>query len=116
MIFLYVATGLNHFMMPSFYTAIVPYYLPYPLELVYISGILEIVLGLLLISVSARRIAAWMIILMLIAFMPVHIQMLIDNSQTMGISFWVALLRIPIQLVLMYWAYTIARRKNMSGL
>src|ERR1700741_1210617 len=65
MVFFYVATGINHFIMPSFYTAIVPHYLPFPLELVLASGIAEIVLGLLLLSERHRRTAAWFIIAML---------------------------------------------------
>lgn len=110
MAFLYFATGVNHFIMPSFYAAIVPYYLPFPTELVYISGVLQIAFALLLFPSFTRRIACGLIILLLVLFMPVHIQMLIDNSQTLGISFWVALIRIPLQLVFIYWAAVIAQK------
>ena len=55
---LFVAAGVLHFWMPDFYVRIMPPYLPWHLELVYLSGIAEIVLGILLLIPRFQRLAA----------------------------------------------------------
>src|SRR4051794_6354655 len=42
---LFILAGLNHFRVPEFYVNIMPPYLPWPRELVYLSGVCEVVLG-----------------------------------------------------------------------
>ena len=44
----YTYVGVRHFIDPDFFLAIMPNYLPYHLEFVYISGIAEISFGVLL--------------------------------------------------------------------
>ena len=57
-VFLTVA-GTLHFILPDFYLKIMPPYLPWPLELVYVSGFIELALGLLLHVPRCSRWAAW---------------------------------------------------------
>ena len=102
---LYVGAGLNHFIHTGFYLKIMPWYLPFPLELVYISGVAEFILGILFAFQKTRPAAAWLIIAMLIVFLTVHVQMIIDNYATLGATFWISLLRLPLQFVLIRWAY-----------
>lgn len=101
---LYIIAGINHFIHPIFYLKIMPSYFPIPLELVYISGICEIFLGLLLLFQKTRKIACWLIIAMLIVFLPIHIQMVIDNFEIASLLFWISIVRIPLQFVLIRWA------------
>ncbi|HEX8348917.1 MAG TPA: DoxX family protein [Hymenobacter sp.] len=101
---LYIATGINHFVHPSFYEAIMPWWLPWHGSLVWLSGVCEVLLGLFLLPIATRRLAAGLIILMLIVFLPVHIQMLVDAWQTHSPYLWVHILRIPLQFVLIWWA------------
>ncbi len=100
----YIAAGVNHFLNPAFYVRIMPPYLPYHLPLVYISGAVEVVLGVSLLFPATRSLAAWGIILMLIAFVPVHIYMLqADKFQHMAA--WMLWARLALQGLLIYWAY-----------
>jgi len=108
---LYVAAGINHFVNPLFYKKIMPPGLPYHYPLIYISGAAEIILGLLLIPVSTRRWAAWGIIALLIAVFPANLQMFLDYRQEQHPYLWIALLRLPLQLVLIGWAYTFTKRR-----
>jgi len=73
---LYLLAGINHFWHPHFYTGIIPPYLPSPSFLVFVSGIAEIILALLLIPKPTRKVSLLLIALMLIVFLPVHIYML----------------------------------------
>ena len=42
---------------------------------------------------------------MLVVFLIVHVNMLLPENR-LGMSLWILMLRIPIQFVLMYWAYS----------
>ena len=105
---LYVLAGLMHFVRPKMYHRIIPDYLPYSKFLVYLSGVAEIVLGIALCFDATRRLSSFGILLMLAAFLPVHFFMLSNKKAAMGLPKWVLVLRIPLQFVLMYWAYSYA--------
>lgn len=108
---LYVLAGVNHFVKPKMYVSIMPPWLPYPEQLVFISGVFEIVLGLLLLPVATRRMAAWGIILLLIAVFPANIQMSINYYRENNPNFWITIVRLPLQFVLIWWAYQYAKKK-----
>ena len=55
---LYVGAGSNHFIKPAFYVSIMPPYLPWHLALVYVSGLAEIALGILLMFRASSKLAA----------------------------------------------------------
>lgn len=101
---IYISAGLFHFIKPEFYIRIIPPYLPGPRLLVFLSGIAEVVLGIGLLLPETRSLAAWSIILMLLAFMPVHIYML-QSERFRKLPRWALWVRLPLQGVLMYWAY-----------
>lgn len=109
MALLYIAAGANHFINPRFYTPIMPPWLPWHLELIYISGICEILFGALLIPPGTRIIAAWLIIALLIAVFPANIQMLINFQKVQHKYLWAAWLRLPLQAVLIWWAWIFTR-------
>jgi len=105
----YLTAGINHFWHPGFYLNIMPPYLPWHEALVYLSGVSEIVLGLLIFSPRYRSLAAWGIIAMLIAFMPVHIHMVMNPHLYSDVPEYVLWLRLPLQAVLIAWAYWYTR-------
>lgn len=102
----YVAAGLNHFRNPRFYLRLMPPYLPVPQLLNQASGIIEILLGILLLSKSTRPVAAWGIAAMLCIFMLVHIYMLQQalRQPAYFMSPVAAWLRLLLQPVLIAWA------------
>lgn len=111
-IFCYLFAGSNHFLHPGAYIGIIPYYIPFPVFVNYLSGILEILFGLLFIFKATRRFAALAISVMLIAFLPVHIQMIIDAPFKLGtftVSPWVAWARLVLQPVLIWWVWWSAK-------
>jgi uncharacterized membrane protein len=102
---IYILAGINHFVMPQFYMRIMPPYLPYPLALIYLSGLVEIISGIFLAINKTRKVGAWLIICLLIAVFPANIQMSIDQFHLLGLMFYLSLLRLPFQFLLIYWAY-----------
>ena len=101
----YAYAGLNHFLNPALYLKIMPPYLPYHLLLVYVSGIFEMVFGLMLFVNRYSRIGAWGIISLLIAVFPANIQMALHPNLYPEIAPLTLWLRLPLQGVLIAWAY-----------
>jgi uncharacterized membrane protein len=104
----YILAGCNHFLSTAVYYVIMPEWLPAPGFLIYFSGVLEIVFGFLLLLKKIRKLAAVLILLMLIAFIPVHIYMIQKAPFMLGkimITPLIAWLRLPFQLVFMGWAW-----------
>jgi uncharacterized membrane protein len=71
-----------------------------------ISGACEIVFGLLLIPDTTRSIAAWLIIVLLIAIFPANIQMSINFKRKNNPYFWITIVRLPLQFLLIWWAWS----------
>ena len=113
MSFFYIYVGIKHFYDPSFFLQIMPPYIPYHLELVYISGGIEIFLGVFLIIKKTREYAAFGIIVLLVAVFPANTYLAETNGAAMNISPEIAWGRLPIQLIflgLAYWHSIIDRQ------
>jgi uncharacterized membrane protein len=102
---LLVAAGTLHFIAPGPYLRIMPPYLPAPLALVYLSGLAEIGLGLGLLFRRTRRWAAWGTVALLIAIFPANVYMAQANDSLFHLPTWVVWARLPLQLVLIAWAW-----------
>ena len=105
MALLYVSAGITHFVRPEFFLKIMPPWIPFHLAMVLLSGVCEIALGVLLLPAATRPWAAWGVIALLIAVYPANIQMAIDFHREHHPQLWVALVRLPLQFVLMGWAW-----------
>lgn len=103
--------GASHFTMTATYAAIVPDYLPMHTEIVYVSGVLEILGGLGLLVPATRRLAAWGLVALLIAVLPANINQAMHNLQPPGLEMSPTMLwvRLPLQLVLIAWAWWMTR-------
>ena len=108
----YIVAGINHFHNPVSYYRIIPHYIPYPVLVNILAGCFEILFGLGLIFPKTRPFAAWGIILMLIAFLPVHITMIGDAPLKLGdlmvtpLLAWIRLIILQPLLILWAWWYT----------
>jgi uncharacterized membrane protein len=113
---LYVVAGINHFWHPATYAAIMPPYIPLPMLMIAISGAAEILggIGVLIpdgfVLARTRCAAAWGLVALLIAVLPVHINMCLHPAQFPGIPIWGIWLRLPLQLPLIGWAWFYTRK------
>lgn len=106
MAILYIAAGIMHFIKPKMYLRIVPRYLPHPKLLVIASGIVEIVLGIGICIPFFKDFSIYGIIAMLTVFLLVHFYMISGEKASAGIPKWILMLRIPLQFLLAFWAYS----------
>ena len=107
---LFIVAGALHFAAPGFYLRIMPPYLPWPLALVLVSGVCEVALGVLLLVPATSRPAAWGLIALLIAVFPANIHAYQRRAMFPMLPPWAHLLRLPLQGVLIWWAWAYAGR------
>ena len=84
---------------------IMPRYLPAHKTLVYLSGFIEIFLGIAVCIPATKNLAIWGIMMLLAVFLLVHFYMLSSKKAAAGLPQWALWVRLPLQFVLMYWAY-----------
>jgi uncharacterized membrane protein len=106
---LFVVGGIGHFVATDVYMKIMPPYLPYHRALVLLSGVFEVVLGLMLLVPTTSRLAAWGLIALLVAVFPANVFMY-QHPEKFGLSPTLLLLRLPLQGLLILWAFAYTRR------
>ncbi|MEA5622001.1 DoxX family protein [Nostoc sp. UHCC 0251] len=102
-----IVVGVTHFVVPQEYVKIVPPQLPYPLGLVYLSGFYEILGGIGLLVPPVSQAAAWGLLALFIAVYPANINMAVNLIKIEHIpnSPWLHVIRLPLQAVLIAWAW-----------
>jgi len=116
---LYITVGVKHFINPDFFVTIVPPIINWKEEAVLVSGFIEVLLGILLLFNQTRRLAAWGIILLLIAVLPANIYLYISEipREILSVSKSQALFRIPFQIpliIISYWHSKEIHSKQLS--
>lgn len=100
----YAFAGVMHFVKPKFFLYIVPPFFKNPKLIVDLSGLAEIILAIGLIYEGTRTYAAIGLIALLIAVFPANIYMAV-GEKFQKISPWIRWGRLPLQFVLIYWAW-----------
>lgn len=112
----FLFTGVTHLLRPELFVKIIPPFLPWPYALAILSGVAELVLALGLLVKRTRQIAAWGVIALLIAVFPANVYMyMVHETAFAQIPAWALLLRLPMQLVLIAWAYVYTRAASSSA-
>lgn len=102
---IFILGGINHFAAPEFYRRMMPPIFPAHLFLIYLTGFFEIALGALLLTGKFSAFAAWGIIALLIAVYPANIYMAMRPEIFPEFNPLIFYLRLPLQIVLIAWAY-----------
>lgn len=82
-----------------------PAALPAHRELVWLSGIAELALGLLTLRPQARVLAGWGILALLVAVFPANVNMALEPDKWPEIPSWGLWARLPFQVVFGGWAW-----------
>ena len=103
-------TAIGHFAFTKGMTMMMPPIIPLKNELVLLTGILEILLGIGLLIPSLRIYSAWILIVFFIFLLPAniyaamkHVDFQRSTFDGNGLSY--LLFRIPLQVFFMLWAY-----------
>ncbi|WP_428667462.1 DoxX family protein [Runella sp.] len=103
-----VFAGINHFLKPEMYAPFIPAFLPND-AINYLAGIAEIIVGVGVFIPKYRSQATLGILIMMLLFLPLHIIDVFKDDPAIG-SHRVALIRLPIQFVLIFWAWFIHKK------
>ncbi|MFO7678785.1 MAG: hypothetical protein R6X34_01930 [Chloroflexota bacterium] len=102
----FILAGTNHFLSTDFYMSMMPPYLPAHLELVYMSGLLEILGGITVLFAKTRRWAGYGLIALMLAVFPANIYMAMNPALfAESTPLWALYLRLPIQFIIIGWIY-----------
>ena len=108
----YIYIGVRHFTEPDFFLSIMPNYMSFHLELVYLSGFFEILFGAMLLINKYRVVAAKGLILVLIAVFPANIYLAQSSlaQSLLGITQDTAIIRLPFQILFILFAYWFTKK------
>jgi len=112
--FLLVA-GVAHFLNPDFFDAIVPPWAPGSARFAtYASGVAELLVGLGIVVKRTRRLALWSAAVLFVAVYPANLYMAWDWRDRELTDRLVAYGRLPLQIPMIWWAITLARRTHRT--
>tara|TARA_Y100001970_G_C13972778_1_gene719068 strand:- start:326 stop:658 length:333 start_codon:yes stop_codon:yes gene_type:complete len=101
----YIHIGIKHFTNVEWFMKIMPPYLPYHKELVYLSGAFEIIFGIMILFEKTRLWGSWGLILLLIAVFPANIYLAQTNGAALNTTPTIAWGRLPFQAIFIALAY-----------
>lgn len=106
-----VGIGVLHFVADDLFVQMIPPFLPWPLGLVWASGVFEIALALALVPEGTRRLAGFGLVALYVAVFPANLYMAQVNLQMRGLPSFIAQpsafalwLRLPFQAGFIAWA------------
>ena len=104
---MYITIGVKHFSDPIYFVNITPPFVPFKEGAVYITGIIEILAGVMILFKRSRAQGAYLLIFLLIIVFPANIYLYFSElpRDLLGITKNQALMRLPFQIPLLILAY-----------
>ncbi len=111
----FVTAGILHFVFPASYLKIMPPWLPWHPQLVWISGACEIAGGIGVLLSVTRWAAGIGLIALSLAVLPANVQMLLNAHAANAATWWQAVLalRLPLQGLLILWIWNATRPRSV---
>lgn len=111
---LFIFTGISHFALAEGMVQMLPEWVPGRYPIIYITGIIEIILGLGFLWPSVRRMSGLLTLTFLIAVLPSNIYAALNSVDFGGNINGPRYLffRIPLQLFLLWWVWFMAVRRS----
>ncbi len=103
---LMMVSGIQHLWNPNFYMPFVPEFLPFPLAIVYLSGIVELLLGVVTLFLNQKytKYGLLGIFFLMLIFLPLHIADAFREQPIIG-SPNLAYIRLVIQFLLVWLSW-----------
>ena len=108
---LFIYAGFAHFINPQFYINITPSFIRFKQFLVDLTGVLEILGGILVLFKTTRKTGVYLLLGLLILFFIVHLDMLFTYqvSENFILNKSLLLIRIIIQFILIGWVISLLK-------
>lgn len=110
LVFILTIAGILHLMDPYSFVNAIPLFIPFKLEIVYVTGLLEFVLALGLILRKSRALFAKVTAAYFVFLLPVHFYISMNVIPMFGVSdptlLWA---RTFFQFILIWWAFALRK-------
>lgn len=116
-----VFTGIGHFIFPKGMSMMLPSFVPLKLELIYFTGILEILAAVGLIVSKFRVVTGWLLIIFFVLILPANIYAALNhidyqNGTNNGYGPAYLWFRIPLQILFIVWIYfSVVKKLKTNG-
>lgn len=105
-----VFTAMGHFMFTKGMVMMIPGFIPFKTEMIYLTGAIEIVAAIGLLIPGLRLLTAWLLILFFLLLLPANINAAmkhidIEKGTLNGSGLNYLWFRIPLQLFFIVWTY-----------
>lgn len=104
----FIAAGIAHFILESFFLTAMPEWVPFQLAIVYLSGVVEILLAIGLAMPKTRKPAGALIAIFLVLIFPVNIYMAMI-PEAYNLPAYILWLRLPLQFLFIWWVLKVRK-------
>ena len=112
-----IFTGISHFLFPEGMALMLPGFIPFKKEVIYLTGVIEIAAAAGLLIPRLRKMTAWLLIIFFIAILPAnihaaihHVNLRTANFDGSGLNYlW---FRVPLQIFFIGWVYYFGIKKD----
>lgn len=110
-----VFTAIGHFAFTEGMTMMMPDFLPFKKQMVYLTGVIELAAAVGLLVPQVRYLAAWLLILFFVLILPANINAAVkkidyQKGTTDGNGLNYLWFRVPLQIFFIAWVYFFALR------
>lgn len=111
-----VVTGVTHFTHTDWMVEMMPDFVPAKRELVYFTGVCELLAVIGLVWGRFSRLASIMLIIFFVLILPVNIAERLKAVNFDGLEFgrWYLLFRIPLQIFFIWWIWFFGIRRSQN--
>ena len=110
-----VLAGIAHFLIPDAFIVAMPPYIPFHLEVIYLTGLIEIIFAVSLNTKKYKVITCYLLSAYFIAILPAHIYVSMNSIEMFGVSnpflLW---MRTIFQIVFILWPLYILKQEQAS--
>lgn len=109
----FMGGGIYHFISPEFFASIMPPYIPWHMEIVYISGVFEILGAIGILIPSLRQLSGNCLILLVLAVSPANIHMWLNPELFPDVPEAFLSIRLVVQVLLLaciWWSTRTPKR------
>ena len=111
----FIAGGVGHFIATDFFVKAMPDYLGYHKELVYISGVFEIMGAIGILIPRTRLLAGYGLIALIVAVYPANINMALHPEKYTDLSALFLYIRLPFQFLFIGFVWYAIRHERVRG-
>lgn len=110
-----IFTSIGHFVFVRGMTLMIPHFVPFKKQIVYITGVFEIAAAIGLLIPKFQNLTAWLLLIFFVLILPANIQAAIERIDYQkgtrdgpGLNYlW---FRVPLQVLFIAWVYLFAIR------